>query len=76
MRKNDNVSPHDDEVADLYTTVERIRADHYPDLDAELVSSLLTVQQRYAEDRPEARRRTEQHLAQWVASHDEVEGNA
>ena len=56
-----------DETADLVATVEEIRAHDYADLDPALVSDILTVQHQFAEDRAEARKRTEQLINRWAA---------
>jgi len=57
----------EDETADLVATVEEIRAQGYADLDPALVSDILTVQHQFAEDRAEARKRTEQLINRWAA---------
>lgn len=56
-----------DETADLVITVEEIRAQHHADLDPALVGDILNVQHRFAEDRAEARKRTEQLINRWTA---------
>lgn len=57
-----------EETADLMATVEEIRARDYPDLDPVLVGDILSVQHQFAEDRAEARKRTEQLINRWAAS--------
>jgi hypothetical protein len=57
-----------DETADLVATVEEIRARDYADLEPALVSDILSVQHQFAEDRAEARKRTEQLINRWAAS--------
>lgn len=52
----------------LFDTVEEIRANNYPDLDAGLVRDLLNTQIRMQEDRAEARHRTEQTITRWAAA--------
>ncbi|MBP5891024.1 hypothetical protein [Streptomyces scabiei] len=56
----------DDGTADLLATVEEIRTNKYPSLDPDLVSEILEVQLRFAEDRAEARKRTEQIVNRWA----------
>lgn len=58
-----------DETADLVATVEEIRARDYADLDPALVNNILSVQHQFAEDRAEARKRTEQLISRWAAIH-------
>ncbi|GEM_PF-3473054 len=57
-----------EETADLLATVEDIRVRDYPDLDPDLVGEILSVQHQFAEDRAEARKRTEQLINRWAAS--------
>jgi hypothetical protein len=57
------------ETAELFGTVEERRAQDYSDLDADLVREILEVQHRYAEDRAEARKRTEQIINRWLSVH-------
>jgi hypothetical protein len=57
-----------DETADLVATVEELRARDYADLDSALVNDILNVQHQFAEDRAEARKRTEQIINRWAAS--------
>lgn len=57
----------EEEMAGLLATVEEIRAARYPDVDPELVSAILNVQHRFAEDRAEARKRTEKLINAWAA---------
>ena len=57
-----------DEIADLLATVEEVRALHYGNLDPTLVGDILTVQRQFAEDRGEARKRTEQLINRWAAA--------
>lgn len=56
-----------EETADLLATVEEIRARDFADLDPELVSAILAVQHQFAEDRSEARKRTDQIINRWAA---------
>jgi hypothetical protein len=58
----------EEETAGLFAIVEKIRATRYPNLDAKLVSAILSVQHQFAEDRAEARKRTEQLVNRWAAS--------
>lgn len=62
-----------EETADLRTTVEEVRKERYPDLDPELVSEILQVQHRFAEDHAEARKRTEQIVNRWVSQRTSAE---
>ncbi|MGW4683350.1 hypothetical protein ACWEPM_00250 [Streptomyces sp. NPDC004244] len=62
-----------DETADLLATVEEIRKARYESLDPELVSEILGVQHKFAENRAEGRKRTEQILSRWSASQAAVE---
>jgi hypothetical protein len=57
-----------DETSELLATVEEIRARDHADLDPALVSDILSVQHQFAEDRAEARKRTEQLINRWAAS--------
>ena len=57
-----------DEIADLLATVEAVRALRYANLDPALVGDILTVQRQFAEDRAEARKRTEQLINRWAAA--------
>lgn len=65
-----------EEIADLLATVEEIRARDYADLDPGLVSDLLSVQHQFAEDRAEARKRTERLINRWAASQPAPEATA
>jgi hypothetical protein len=56
-----------EETADLLATVEEIRARDFADLDPELVNAILAVQHQFAEDRSEARKRTDQIINRWAA---------
>lgn len=67
MNETSGISP--DGTADLVSTVEEVRRAGFPDLDKRLVEDILNVQRRYAEDRAEARKVTEQIVNQWVAAH-------
>jgi hypothetical protein len=64
-----------DETADLVATVEEIRGQNYPDLDPALVGDILSVQHQFAEDRAEARKRTEQLISRWAAVQPAPEAN-
>jgi FKBP-type peptidyl-prolyl cis-trans isomerase (trigger factor) len=55
------------ETADLLITVDEIRRSQYPDLDSDLVGEILGAQHQFAEDRAEARKRTEQIINRWAA---------
>jgi hypothetical protein len=66
----------EEETAGLLATVEEIRAAQYPDLDPGLVSAILSVQHQFAEDRAEARKRTEQLVNGWAASQPAPEATA
>lgn len=68
MRKETQMVEVGDEMADLMATVEEIRTQHYAYLDPALVSEILSTQHRFAEDRAEARKRTEQLINRWAAS--------
>lgn len=57
-----------EETADLVATVEEIRGRNYAELDPALVSEILSVQHQFAEDRAEARKRTEQLINRWAAA--------
>lgn len=57
-----------DEIEELVAAVEVLRARDFPDLDADLVRSILDIHQRQSEDRAEAKRRTELRINQWVAT--------
>jgi hypothetical protein len=65
-----------DETADLLATVEEIRSLHYADLDPALVNDILGVQRQFAEDRAEARKRTEQLINRWAATQPAPEATA
>ncbi|MFC3982711.1 hypothetical protein [Streptosporangium jomthongense] len=54
---------------ELYATVEEIRQRDFPDLDADLVAEVLTMQRLHSEDQAEARSKTEQAISRWVAQH-------
>ncbi|MGC4819083.1 hypothetical protein [Micromonospora sp. DT63] len=56
-----------EERADLVATVEEIRARDFASLDPVLVGEILAVQHRFAEDRSEARKRTDQIINRWAA---------
>lgn len=58
-----------EETADLLATVEEIRSRDFADLDPELVGEILAVQHQFAEDRSEARKRTDQIINRWAARH-------
>ncbi|WP_152185680.1 hypothetical protein [Segeticoccus rhizosphaerae] len=62
------------ELADLVATVEELRARDYPDLDPDLVGDILVAHQQFAEDRAEARKRTEQLINRWVSAQPAPEG--
>lgn len=68
MRKEPRMPDPNDETAELIATVEEIRATKYPDLDPELVNAVLEVQHQFAEDRAEARKRTEQLINRWASA--------
>lgn len=55
------------EAADLTSTVEEIRESNFPNLDRELVAEILAAQRRYAENRAEGQKATEQIVNRWVA---------
>jgi hypothetical protein len=57
-----------DETADLLATVEEVRSRRYPNLDPTLVRDILGIQHQFAENRAEARKRTEQLINRWAAS--------
>lgn len=63
-----------DEMAELVATVEEIRAQDHADLDPALVADILSVQHQFAEDRAEARKRTEQLINRWAASQPAPDG--
>ena len=65
-----------EETGDLLATVEEIRTAQYSDLDPELVNAILSVQHQFAEDRAEARKRTEQLINRWAANQPEPEATA
>jgi len=65
-----------DETAELVATVEEIRAKDYADLDPALVGDILSVQHQFAEDRAEARKRTEQLINRWAASQPAPDGTS
>ncbi|BCJ69668.1 hypothetical protein GCM10009779_08730 [Polymorphospora rubra] len=58
-----------EETADLLATVEEIRARDFADIDPKLVSEILATQHQFAEDRAEARKRTDQIINRWAARH-------
>lgn len=57
-----------DETASLLATVEEVRSERFSDLDPDLVREILAVQHKFAEDRAEARKQTEQLINRWAAS--------
>lgn len=65
-----------DETADLLATVDEVRSKRYPNLDPALVGEILRVQHQFAEDRAEARKRTEQLINRWAANHPAPEATA
>ncbi|MFG2822620.1 hypothetical protein ACGFX4_24685 [Kitasatospora sp. NPDC048365] len=66
----DNVSEHEEEESlSLAAAVEQIRGANFPDLDSELVASIMKIQRKFSEDRAEARKQTEQLVNRWVAAH-------
>jgi FKBP-type peptidyl-prolyl cis-trans isomerase (trigger factor) len=67
MAREMRVPELDGDTADLLITVEEIRRSRYPDLDADLVGDILGAQYQFAEDRAEARKRTEQVIKRWAA---------
>ena len=56
-----------EETADLMATVEEIRARGFASLDPKLVGEILAIQHQFAEDRSEARKRTDQIINRWTA---------
>lgn len=56
-----------DGTADLLAAVEEIRKKRYSELDPDLVNEILGVQHKFAEDRAEGRKRTEQIVNRWAA---------
>ncbi|MGA5263352.1 hypothetical protein ACPCI0_24410 [Streptomyces griseoincarnatus] len=63
------------ELTDLLLTVEEVRSSLHSELDAKLVQEILDIQHLLAEDRAEARKRTERAINQWVAERAAMEGN-
>jgi hypothetical protein len=67
--RGNDVPDANDETSDLIATVEEIRERSFAQLDPELVAEILTVHHRYANDRAEARKLTEQAINRWIATH-------
>lgn len=62
-----------DPTSGLRQIVEITRENQFPDLNYGLVVEILDVQVRYAEDRAEAEKQTDQVVSRWVSQHPTAE---
>lgn len=53
----------------LHEITERLRAEEFPGVDKQLVDDLLNAHVELQEDRPQARKLTEQIVNRWIARH-------